>query len=284
MSGVAADEVAPGENSWPEEEVVEKEVEEVRAGANSWSEEEEGEAVVIEQGGKSAPGTGVKNMRGFNRWGTGVPAPEPTTSIIDDFTSWVSGGKKATASVVPPPEKATVAPMTPMPLPTEHKSLLSPGGENAAVPRLNLGDSPTASPAKGGSRRMRSRKSRKSRKSKKTRKSKKSKKSRKSKLQRGGYITVEEGGSNYNMALPMPPNNIVPARRASSNFISGNITRKASNKRTINVGWKTQPTKATPFILNRQILTNKGITAQTKKNSTFKTSAGQRRLTIGGRR
>ena len=27
MSGVAADEVAPGENSWPEEEVVEKEVE-----------------------------------------------------------------------------------------------------------------------------------------------------------------------------------------------------------------------------------------------------------------
>lgn len=125
----------------------------------------------------------------------------------------------------------------------------------------------------GGSRKNRSKKS------------KKSKKSRKSKLQRGGYtsITVEEGGSNYNMALPMPPNNIVPARPTST-FKSRNITHKASNKRTINVGWKTQPAKATPFILNRQILTTKGITAQTKKNSTFKTSAGQRRLTIGGRR
>jgi hypothetical protein len=113
-----------------------------------------------------------------------------------------------------------------------------------------------------------------------------SKKSKKSKLQRGGDmpIAIEEGGSDYNMALPMPPNNNVSARRASSNYKSGNITRKASNKRTINVGWKTQPTKATPFILNRQILTNKGNMAQPKKNSTFKTAAGQRRLTIGGRR
>ena len=172
MSG--EEEVEAGTNSWPDDEVAAGG--EVAAGANSWSDDEEEKAdspVRVEMGGKSAPGTGVKNMRGFNRWGTGVPAPEPTTSIIDDFTSWVSGGKKATASVVPPPEKATVAPMTPMPLPTEHKSLLSPGGENAAVPRLNLGDSPTASPAKGGSRRMRSRKSRKSRKHNKSRKSRK---------------------------------------------------------------------------------------------------------------
>jgi hypothetical protein len=114
------------------------------------------------------------------------------------------------------------------------------------------------------------------------------KRSKKSRLQRGGDmpIAVEEGGYNdpYNMALPMPTNNNVSAQHASRNYKSGNITHKASNKRQMNVGQKTQPTMAIPFILNRRILTNKGNTAQTRKNTTLKSSAGQRRLTIGGRR
>ena len=147
MSG----EAAAGENSWPDEE-------EVNAGANSWSDDENEvppTPVRVERGGISAPGTVVKEMPGGNTWNAERPAPEPKSGV-GALTNWVPGGTKATASVAPAaaPE-GTAVPMTPMPLPKEHKSVLSPGGNaSGPVSRFNLG-SPNA---KGGSRKSKSRK------------------------------------------------------------------------------------------------------------------------------
>jgi hypothetical protein len=180
MSG----EAAAGENSWPDEE-------EVNAGANSWSDDENEvppTPVRVERGGISAPGTVVKEMPGGNTWNAERPAPEPKSGV-GALTNWVPGGTKATASVAPAaaPE-GTAVPMTPMPPPKEHKSVLSPGGNaSGPVSRFNLGSpgSPGENASKGGfrsrkskSRKFRVKKAKKSRKTKKSRKNQQTRKSR----------------------------------------------------------------------------------------------------------
>lgn len=156
------DEVNAGANSWSDDGV--------NAEVNSWSDDEIEAPVQVEMGGKSAPGTAVKEMPKRNTWRNerSVPAPE-SVGVITELSKWNPFATKATASVasVAVPEE-TAVPMTPMPPPKNHKSILSPGGNSSGpVSRFNLG-SPNA---KGGSRKRKSKakKSRKSRKNRRTR-------------------------------------------------------------------------------------------------------------------
>jgi hypothetical protein len=160
MSG----EIASGANSWTGDENNSEENDEVNAEANSWSDDENEAPVQVENGGDSAPGTAVKEMPKRNTWRNerSVPAPE-SVGVIAELSKWNPFATKATASVasVAVPEE-TAVPMTPMPPPKNHKSILSPGGNSSGpVSRFNLG-SPNI---KGGSRKRKSRakKSRKSR-------------------------------------------------------------------------------------------------------------------------
>jgi len=165
MSG----EVAAGENSWTGNENNSEENNEVNAGANSWSDDEIEAPVQVEKGGNSAPGTAVKKMPKRNTWRNERSVPEPeSVGVIAELSNWKPIATKATASVasVAVPEE-TAVPMTPMPPPKNHKSILSPGGNSSGpVSRFNLG-SPNA---KGGSRKRKSR----SRKNKKTRRTRRS--------------------------------------------------------------------------------------------------------------
>ena len=153
MSG----EVAAGENSWPDDE------NEVPPSAGAPT------PVRVEKGGTSAPGTSAKEIPGWNKWVGARPAPErvPPKGIIGALTNWVSGGKKATASVAPaaPAPGGVPVPMTPtLPKPKEHKSLLTPGA-NTGVSKFTLA-SPGENASEGGSRRRTFKKSRKARKTK----------------------------------------------------------------------------------------------------------------------